>query len=208
MRARWTRADPNTASSPRARRTKKCAECSQVKPTPPCSWTVSCAARMTASVQVAPATAAASPADGRVLVPCGRGVASRGPRPLEIDQQVGETMLDDLEGGKRTPELVPLLDVRAGHLEHRVDHPDLLGCQRDRGESGEVRHHGGQVFGTGDQVGGRRVEVDASLPAGQVQDLESGALWRRRSSRRSTTYSDCSPASVAAATTRSAAVSP
>ena len=81
-------------------------------------------------------------------------------------------VLDHLERRQWAAELLPLRGVGAGHVEHRLDHPDVLGGQRHPAEGGE---HGEQGFGLlrfGDEVCRRALEVEPGLSARQVEHLE------------------------------------
>ena len=70
----------------------------------------------------------------------GRGAADRGPGEGELLERVGEVVLHRLERADRHAELLALLGVVDGQVEHPLAEPDELGGGAEREPVGVVAH--------------------------------------------------------------------
>ena len=77
-----------------------------------------------------------------VVVELGLGLVDVGPGPLEVDEHVGEPVLDDLERRQGAPELVADAEVGPGQVEQCADHPHVLRGQPDPLEDRELGPEG------------------------------------------------------------------
>ena len=100
------------------------------------------------------------------------GIVGRGPHALELDQQVGQPVLDGLEAADGPPELHALLGVVHGRVEEEVGGADGLGRLQHGGHRQAPLHHGPAACELGRAGNGDAVEADLGEAAGQVEARE------------------------------------
>ena len=84
-------------------------------------------------------------------------------------------MLDRLERRQLAAELLPLHEMGTSQLEHRLDHPDVLGGQGDPPQDRQLGEECVGLVPAGDDVGRGSVEVEPGLAPGEVEHFELGA---------------------------------